>query len=62
MDLYIVITDENGKRLRAINIWENGDDSEAADEIAEDLLKGYDGARVHNGAIPTDTLLDIARS
>ena len=45
MDLYITITDENDDILRKVNIWQDGSDSEGADEIAEWILEEYDGAR-----------------
>ena len=45
MDLYITITDENGDVLRRINIWQDGSDSQGAEEIGDWLLDEYDGAR-----------------
>lgn len=45
MDLYITITDENGDILRCVNIYQDGSDSEVANEIANDLLNDFDGAK-----------------
>jgi len=52
MDLYIRISDENGDVLRCINIYEDGSDSEAANEIADDLLRDFNGAREHEDEVP----------
>lgn len=45
MDLTITITDENSDVLRKINIYTDGSDSEATEEICEDILRWYDGAK-----------------
>jgi hypothetical protein len=45
MDLYITITDENGDELRKVNVWQDGSDSEGANQIADWVLKTYDGAQ-----------------
>lgn len=46
MDIYVTITDENGDCLNCVNIYQDGSDSEGAEEIVEWLLNGYDGARI----------------
>lgn len=44
-DLYITITDENNDVLRKVNIWADGSDSQTANEIANDIVEAYDGAK-----------------
>mgnify|MGYP001822336566 CR=1 FL=1 len=45
MDLYITITDENDDILAKVNIWQDGSDSEMAEEIRHFLIENYDGAK-----------------
>jgi hypothetical protein len=44
-DIYIRISDENGDTINVVNIYEDGSDSEYAEEIVDWLLS-YDGARI----------------
>lgn len=53
MDVYICITDENGDCLSAVNIYADGSDSELSDELTQDILLLYDGAKlIDQGDIP----------
>lgn len=50
-DLYITITDENNDVLRKVNIYYDGSDSQTANEIADDIIEDYDGAKDITGDI-----------
>jgi hypothetical protein len=44
-DIYITITDKDNRVLRRVTIWEDGSDREYSDEIADEILEDFDGAR-----------------
>ncbi len=50
-DLYITITDENNDVLRKVNIYYDGSDSQTTNEIADDIIEAYDGAKDITGDI-----------